>query len=362
MNQLRNYLMTTVLKGVALVLFVIVTVGGFIELVGQLDDVGTADYGLAQAIGYVLLRVPRLIFDVLPMAALLGGLLGLGNMAVHRELIVMRASGVSHYSMLGALALAGFGLLVVMVLLGESLAPSLGAYAREMRTQALHDDVNIDNVRSTWLKDGDRIINLRRPDQRFGFDGGVFLFELEDGRDLRYVARADSADVGPTNEWLLGNYAETAFTTDETGRVERVQVRHEATLRQSYDLSPDLLGLSVVRENLLDTAELQRYIQYLRSNNLDANRYLIAYWSRMANIASVVLMTVLALPFVFGSLRSAGTGARMVVGLVIGLGYYVGVQVLAQGGQVFNLDPALVAWTPSAALLLITTIALLRIR
>jgi lipopolysaccharide export system permease protein len=82
----------------------------------------------------------------------------------------------------------------------------------------------------------------------------------------------------------------------------------------------------------------------------------------MANIASVVLMTVLALPFVFGSLRSAGTGARMVVGLVIGLGYYVGVQVLAQGGQVFNLDPALVAWTPSAALLLITTIALLRIR
>jgi lipopolysaccharide export system permease protein len=133
-------------------------------------------------------------------------------------------------------------------------------------------------------------------------------------------------------------------------------------LRQSYDLSPDLLGLSVVRENLLDTPELQRYIRYLRSNNLDAQRYLIAYWSRMANIASVVLMTVLALPFVFGSLRSAGTGARMIVGLIIGLAYYVSVQVLAQGGQVFDLDPAVVAWTPSIALLLITTIALLRIR
>jgi lipopolysaccharide export system permease protein len=355
-NQLRNYLMVTVLKGVALVLLVIVTVGGFIELVGQLDDVGTADYGLAEAVSYVLLRVPRLIFDVLPMAALLGGLLGLGNMAVHRELIVMRASGVSHYRMLGALALAGFGLLVVMVLLGESFAPSLGAYAREMRTQALHDDVSIDNTQSTWLKDGDRIINLRRTEQGFGFDGGVFLFELDGGRDLRYVARADSTDIGPTNEWLLGNYAETAFTS------EGVRTRRAATLRQSYDLSPDLLGLSVVRENLLDTPELQRYIRYLRSNNLDAQRYLIAYWSRMANIASVVLMTVLALPFVFGSLRSAGTGARMIVGLIIGLAYYVSVQVLAQGGQVFDLDPAVVAWTPSIALLLITTIALLRIR
>jgi lipopolysaccharide export system permease protein len=258
--------------------------------------------------------------------------------------------------MLGALALAGFGLLVVMVLLGESFAPSLGAYAREMRTQALHDDVSIDNTQSTWLKDGDRIINLRRTEQGFGFDGGVFLFELDGGRDLRYVARADSTDIGPTNEWLLGNYAETAFTS------EGVRTRRAATLRQSYDLSPDLLGLSVVRENLLDTPELQRYIRYLRSNNLDAQRYLIAYWSRMANIASVVLMTVLALPFVFGSLRSAGTGARMIVGLIIGLAYYVSVQVLAQGGQVFDLDPAVVAWTPSIALLLITTIALLRIR
>src|SRR3970282_809569 len=152
MNQLRSYLIVSVLKGVALALTVIVVVGGFVQLVGQLPDVGTADYGLADAIAYMLLRVPRMIFEVLPAAAFVGALFGLGNLAVHRELVVMRASGVSHFSMLGAIGIAGFGLLVVMVLLGESFAPSLGAYARELRTAALHEDVEMDRGQSIWLK------------------------------------------------------------------------------------------------------------------------------------------------------------------------------------------------------------------
>jgi lipopolysaccharide export system permease protein len=73
-------------------------------------------------------------------------------------------------------------------------------------------------------------------------------------------------------------------------------------------------------------------------------------------------MTILALPFVFGGLRSAGTGARFLVGLVIGLSYYVIGEVLASGGEVYNLDPLVVAWAPSGLLLAVTTVALLRAR
>jgi lipopolysaccharide export system permease protein len=346
MSQLRSYLIVTVLKGVGLVLLAIVLVGSVIEFVGQLDDVGAADYDMAAAISYVLLRIPRMVFEVLPAAAF----------AVHRELIVMRASGISHFRMLGALVLAGFGLMVLMVLLGESLAPSLSAYARELRTASLHEDVDLERGQSIWLKDGNRIISLRRPSQGIGFGGGVSLFELDASQQVTMVAKADMADIGPTNEWLLSNYAETVFSPD------RIRASRAAELRPTYDISPDLLSLSVVREDLLDVFALQRYIAYLRANDLDARRYLIAYWARLANVASVALMTVLALPFVFGGLRSAGTGARLVVGLVVGLSYYVVVQVAARSGQVFDVDPIVVAWAPSAVLLAIVTIALLRVR
>lgn len=356
MTLLRTYIVLAVLRGVALTLLVLLAVTSGIELVSQLGDVGTGNYDLATALTYVLLRVPRTMFSVLPAAALIGSLLALGNLAVHRELVVMRASGVSSWQLLSSVGLAGFTLAVAMVLLGESLAPSLGAYASEMRTQALHEDVAVGEGQATWLRDGDRIFALRRQAGDLGYGGGVLMFELGADNSLREVAKAGSADVDAANRWVLSNYAETSFLPNG------VTARSERQSAETYNLNPDLLALSVVREDLLDTPSLQRYIGYLQANELDARRYLIAYWTRIADVASVVLMTVLALPFVFGGLRSAGTGARFLVGLVIGLSYYAIGEVLVSAGEVYNFDPLVVAWAPSALLLVITSLALVRAR
>jgi len=356
MNLLRRQIVGGILRGVAIVIAIIIAIGGAIQLIGQLDDVGVGQYGLADAGAYVALRMPRLIFETLPAAALLGSLLALGNMAVHRELVVMRTSGVSPAQLISAVGLAGVVLLVVMLLIGESLAPSLGAYARELRTQALLDESGVASGQTAWLKDGDRIISLSRPDSSGTFGGGVQIYEFDGENRLRSIVSADSTAVAATNQWLLLDYAETRFGD------ESIDASTAPSMRLDYDLSPDLLQLSVVREDLLDTPALTRYIDYLLSNGLDAGRYLGAYWRRIANIVSVVIMAVLALPFVFGSLRSAGTGARMTVGIVIGLGYYVSVQLSANTGQVFNLNPILVAWAPTAVLVVVTAVALLRVR
>lgn len=355
MTLLRGYIVGALLRGVALVLTVLVVVSAAIELVGQLNDIGTGEYDLRTALSYVALRVPRTVFTTLPIAALIGGLLSLGNLAVHRELVVMRASGVSSWQLLSAVGLAGFALAVLMVLLGESLAPSLGAYANELRTRAMHEDMTVANGQATWLRDGERILSLRRQTGDLGYGGGVLLFEVGPDQVLKEVARADSADLDTANRWVLANYGETAF--EDSG----VAIRSERESTGAYDLNPDLLELSVVREDLLDTPSLQRYIRYLRANDLDPHRYLVAYWSRIASVISVVLMTILALPFVFGSLRSAGAGARLVVGLVVGLSYYVLGQVLTTGGEVYGLPPLVIAFAPCGLLAVVTAVAFTRV-
>jgi lipopolysaccharide export system permease protein len=356
MTLLRNYIILAVLRGVALVLAVFVAIWSGSELVAQLNEVGTGSYTLRTAITYVLLRAPRTVFSTLPAAALIGSLLSLGNLAVHRELVVMRASGVSSRQLLVSVGLAGFGLAVLMVLLGESLAPSLGAFASEMRTRAMHSDVGETANQTTWLKDGERIFSLRRQAGDLGYGGGVLLFELGPDQALRSVARADSARLDAHDQWVLSNYSSTEFLDNG------VTVRTERESADTQGLNPDLLALSSVREDLLDTPSLRRYIRYLEDNDLDARRYLIAYWTRIADVVSVVLMTMLALPFVLGGLRSAGTGARLLVGLLVGLSYYVVGEVLASGGEVYNLPPLAVAWAPSAILVLITGWALARAR
>lgn len=355
MTLLRTYLVLAVLRGVATVLAVLVAVTCVIEFVGQLNDVGTGDYGLQDALIYIGLGIPGNVFTTLPIAALIGSLLSLGNLAVHRELIVMRASGVSSLQMLSAVGLAGLILAVLTVLLGESVAPSLSAYAREMRTRAMHEEIAVGNGQATWLREGDRIVALRRQAGDLGYGGGVLLFELGPDQTLRQVARADSANL-ESNRWVLSNYAETTF--DEGG----VTVRTGRESSEAHGLNPDLLELSVVRADLLDTPSLIRYISYLRANSLDAHRYLVAYWSRLSNVASVVVMTVLALPFVFGGLRSAGAGARLLVGLIMGLTYYVAGQVLTSGGEVYGVDPLVIAWAPTVLLVLVASFAFARIR
>ncbi|MEE8236822.1 MAG: LPS export ABC transporter permease LptG [Gammaproteobacteria bacterium] len=355
MNLLDRYIAGAVLKGVTSVVLVLLAVVTAVEFVGQLDDVGTAQYEMADALAYVALRMPRQILQMLPAAALLGALLSLGNLAVHHELVVMRASGVSRVRLVGSVGIAGVVLMVLMALLGESLAPSLGSYARQLRSQAMLDSVDIANARSAWMKDGDLIFNFRRAEDGINF-GGVFLFELDAAGSLRQVARAESAEIDAQERWILANYAATQFAdTSISSSAERRSV-------QQYDLSLELLGLSEVRHDLLDTQGLKRYIEYLELNELDADRYVTAYWARIADVVSVVLMTVLALPFVLGGLRSAGAGARLLVGLLIGLGYYVTAQAFVNSGEVFDLDPLVVAWLPAGVLLIITSVALQRIR
>ena len=358
MNRLGSYIVTGVLKGTALVAFALVAVGSVIEFVGQLDDVGVASYELTDALLFVALRVPHNLFDALPAATLIGALLGLGNLAVHRELIIMRTSGVSQYQLLGAVGAAGIVLLVVMLLLGESLAPSLSAYARKARADALLEDVDTALARSTWFKEGDRIINLRGPRSAEGFNQSVRIFELDGDMALGLVAEAGSVMMLSSDSeiWEMFDYAETSFYESGTSALRR------ASVPQDYGLSPELLELSDVREDLLDTPALNDYISYLQDNGLDASRYLAAYWGRIANGASVVLMAILALPFVLGGLRSAGTGARMIVGLIIGLGYYVLVRLSAQIGDVFAIDPVVAAWAPGGLLSVATLLALLRLR
>jgi len=356
MSRLASYIVIGVLRGTALVAVALVAVASVIEFAGQLDDVGIASYGLRDALLFVALRIPHTLFRVLPAAALIGSLLALGNMAVHRELVVMRASGVSQYRLLGAVAAAGLVLFVVMLLLGESVAPKLGAYARTARAEALLEDVDTAAARSTFLEDGDRIIKIWRPPDAEGPGQTVRVFDLEGDTGLRAIAEGELILPSDSDVWDIFDYAATEF--GETG----VTARQSRYIQQDYGFSREILELSEMRADLLELPELGRLIGDLEGRGLDASRYLAAYWGRIASAVSVVLMAMLALPFVLGSLRSAGAGARMIVGLVIGLAYYTFGELSANTGEVFALDPVVAAWAPSGVLFVVTALAVVSLR
>ena len=103
-------------------------------------------------------------------------------------------------------------------------------------------------------------------------------------------------------------------------------------------------------------------MQQLRSNGLETRAVEVAFWSRLSRSLSTVLLCVLAVAFVFGPLRSAGAGSRTVVGIVVGVAYFLVNRTLESSGDVYGLDPLLVAWAPAAGLAVVTVLALARVR
>jgi lipopolysaccharide export system permease protein len=351
---LSQYMMRAILATTSLVLVVLLALAGLFEFIAELDDT-RGDYQTPRVILYTLLRLPQLAFEMLPVAALIGSLLGLGALAANSEIIVMRASGLSIRKMSGMVAMTGAVLLVITALLGEFIGPPLDYFARNMRLEARfgQDEDRLGNA--TWVRDGPVILHLERVSSEFEF-GSIYLFLLDENHGLASIARAENSGIDKEDRWVLENLRETRFEGDG------VQVVESTLAIEDFNIDAETLGISLVKPQSLSGRGLVSYIAYLKRNSLDARRYETELWYRIARTATVLIMPVLALAFVFGSLRTGGAGARLMIGVVIGLSYYLASEMLANSGQVFNFDPAVIAWLPSALLAVITLIALNRIR
>jgi len=352
---LRGYLFRTIVATTGLVLAVLISLGAFIEFVGQLDDIGVGDYHLLNAVGWVVLQMPTIIGQLLPIAALLGSLLGLGSLASRSELIVLRAAGVSPRRLAAAVLLTGAVLALVGISLSLYIAPPLERFARQQREIAKFGQAGISAGDSAWIRDRGTILNVTPPsDEHPG--GAVYVFRLGPDGTLAAMGRADTVRAEPDRRWFLGNYVESRFTANA--------VRTSAAKRSLAleNVNPDLLGLTMVREETMTAAALWRYVQYLKRAGLAARPYEVAFWTRIASAFAVPLMCMLAVPFVLGPLRSGGSGSRMLAGLAIGLAWFLVSRTLSDGGEVWNLDAFATAWLPTAMLALATGVVLSRTR
>jgi lipopolysaccharide export system permease protein len=353
-NTLDRYLYRTVLLYTLMTMAVLLALGALILFVSQQGDIGTGSYSAGDAFLFTLLNLPQTAFELLPIGALIGALMGLGNLAAGSELVVTRASGISVWRIAWPVGLAGVTLSIIMFGIGEYAAPHLSQLAKREKTIAKLADVSFAGTSSAWLKDGNRILRVQTGEVDRAF-GGVSVFELDGPTRLRSIQRAARIVADP-GRWSLHNVATSRFEKD---KVEGDTVP-ELTLRST--VNPEFLGLAATDPQMLTLHGLASYIDHLRRNSLETTSYEIGYWSRIARLIAVIVVTLLALPFVFGPLRTTGAGTRTVFGALLGVVFFLITRTVENGGQLFNLNPALVGWLPTAVVGVCTLIAISRTR
>jgi lipopolysaccharide export system permease protein len=354
-NTLDRYLYRTVLVYTLMAMAVLLALAALILFISQQSDIGVGSYSAGDAFLFTLLNLPQSAFELLPIGALIGALMGLGNLAAGSELVVTRASGVSVWRIAWPVGLAGVTLALIMFGIGEYAAPSMAQFAKREKTILKFADVSFAGTSSAWVKDGNRILRVQTGEVDRVF-GGVSVFELDGPTRLRSIQRAARIEVADPSRWSLHNVATSRFEKD---KIEGETVS-ELTLRST--VNREFLSLAATDPQMLTLHGLASYIDHLRRNSLETAVYEIGYWSRIARVFAVIVVTLLALPFVFGPLRTTGAGTRTVVGALLGVAFFLVTRTVENGGQLFNLNPALVGWLPTAVVGFFTLVAISRTR
>jgi lipopolysaccharide export system permease protein len=341
-------------RSTLLVMIVLLALIAFISLTTELQDVGKGNFQVADAFLVVLAQWPRNAFDAFPIAALLGGMMGLGALAKHSELVAVRAAGVGRRRLGFSMLLAGAVFAVAAAALGEFVMPPAERFADDYADELKRDRTSLSGLSGSWLRDGDRVFNVLQVEtlERLG---GVYVYQFDDAGRLDSVALAHRAEVGHDRTWTLEDVRLTRFG-------ERIEIEELPVVELLTSIDPSVMAVSVIDTNSMSIPMLREYIRYLEANDLQAERYEMAMWQRLANIAAVPAMLLLALPFVFGPLRSGGNSARFVVGFLIGILYVLGKGALADGGQVYGAPAWLSAWFPVALILGAALVGMTRIR
>lgn len=341
LTRLDRYIFKTVAGTALVALLVLLVLETFFSLLIELEDLGKGSYGVAEILQFLLLGLPQSIYQIFPMALLLGGLLGMGALANTSELIVMRASGLSVLRLVTSAMQAGLLLSLLAALLGEFVAPPGQRLAQELRSSATAEAVAVRQGKGFWIRDGDYIVNIRAvlPGRELA---EIFIYELGATSELKTVLLADRAQY-VDGAWLLEDVARSTL------RPERVTADTLPRLVALAGLAPATLEILALDPQDLAVRDLLAYIAYLRHNGLDTSVYELAFWTKLVGPLSNLVMLFIAMPFVFGSQRRIGTGQRLLIGVFLGLLFYLANRMLGNLVLLYGYAPLLGASLPTLA-------------
>jgi lipopolysaccharide export system permease protein len=357
-NIVDRYVGKAAILGILLVWISLTILMMMFNLLAELRNT-TSGYGTSDVVWFVLQTGPRQAYQVFPVSALMGSLLGIGSLASANELVAFRTSGVSRLRLAAAGMTGALLLTIPVMIIGEWVAPDAEQQARAYRLSKIAGQVIIGGPTGMWMRDGNDIVNIRRPlltvdrgRQSINFKD-VEIHHFDDFSGLRKVTRAERASFHD-EQWTLESVSEI-----EIGElaVTPLQFEHKQWVSE---VRPGLLEAAVTRPPYMSMRVLWDQLDYLQSNGLDDRVYKSALWEKIIYPFAIVALVLAGMPFVFGSSRQHNLGFRLFIGMTLG-----GLFMLVNGGvqnlaTAYSMPVAVGAVLPSAVLMLVAFTVLRR--
>lgn len=339
MKLLNRYLAQETLGSTLLVAVGLLSMFSFFDLIYELDSLGQGNYHLGTVMLFVLLSAPGHVYEVTPVAVLLGALYALAQFSRNSELVIMRASGVSTAKIGLALLKVGAVFTIITFLAGELIVPITEKTAQKVRLKAKEDVVAQEFRSGLWAKDGSSFVNIEEvmPD---GSLRDVHIYEFAPDFSLRIINNAKTGFF-ENDRWNLQQVTQTNFSD------KKIQSTHFDQAYWQSVIRPELLNVLLVVPEKMSAWNLYFYIKHLSDNHQKTTRQQIALWSKMVYPIACMVMVILALPFGFLQQRAGGTGAKIFFGIMLGISYQVLNRLFVHMGLLNDWAPIVSATIPT---------------
>lgn len=354
MNVLTRYIVKEIIKGSLIAILLLLTLFNLFTFSDELGDLGKGGYDLGQIFRYLALTSPTVFYELMPASALLGSLFVLGAMANHQELIAMRSAGLSIFGIIQAVLTAGVVLVLLAIMVGEFIAPDYQKKAQILKAKLDSKQVTLNDLYGLWLRENNSFINVRKI-----LDNGdladISIYEVDDNQRLYKTTHAEQALFLGNQQWRLQKIKQSFISTTD------IHTANYEELPWKSRIAPDLLNLSVVNPNNLSLIDLANYIDFLKQNHQKSQQFELAFWGRVVNPLVTFIMLLVSAPFVIGIKRGISAGGRMLIGVIIGMGFNILDKIVGHLGLIYNLNPPLIAFLPSLLMLSASIYAIRRI-
>lgn len=373
MKVLTRYVAKEVLIATLFVLVALVALIAFFDLVSQARNIGNR-YSISMALFLTMLKLPSRLYEVMPIAALLGAVYTMSRLASNSEFTIMRVAGLSPFRLAGMMTVPALILIAMTYCLGEWLTPAADMMRNDMDNILFNRKLSARGYSSgVWVKDNVKEQqNAGQATVRFvnvhnliagehSRTGAWRVFEFDKDGSLIRVLHAPEANYISGRGWHLKDAkVETLpkITHDETPMVEKSSARKDVDLMLPSEMRPEILGVLTIKPERMGISDLWQYIAHLKETRQTSDRYQVALWSKVFYPLAIFVMLAVAMPFAYLNTRSGGVSIKIFAGLMIGISFYALNNIFSFLGVLNTWHPMLVAVVPTSVMLICAAVTL----
>ena len=356
MNIKDRYITKTLLSFTLIVLLIWISVYSFFNFLEEINSVGRADYTSFQAMKYIALKMPDVIYNHATAVILLGCVLGMGHLATTNQLVVIRISGISILKMTIFTIKIALYFVFFTIIIGEFIVPFSTAYAEKERSKALGISSVSSNQEGFWIKDGENFINVKK-----NLDGKLFMdvniFQRSQSDSIKSVTSAENAKFDGNSLQMINS---NIYNIDNSKDIDNIIIKNIKSHSKPVSFDKDLIEDLKKSPEDLTTWKIIKQIKYLSDNKLRSDFFEVELYNRLIKPLTLVAMIIIGMLFIFGANRSTTLGRKVFFGVAIALSFELFARVSRAVSIGFEFNPVMISIVPTLVVLFVALAILVR--